>query len=374
MIRNRAKQRNARTSSSPAGASVPQTFLEHVRELQSRLFVTAVMFIAITGAAFPFFSGIVRLIVAPLGKDNSLVYLTPGGAFSFMMQVCMYVGVIGTLPVMIYHVYRFVMPAVQKVSLRKVLLYTISSLVLALVGIVFAYVVSLPAAIKFLTGFNFENINPMLTIDSYLSFVMTYLLAGALLFQLPLILLMIDSIKPQRPRKLMSYQGKMILFSYIAAAVISPTPDAINQTLLACPIVVMYQLGVMIIAIRHRIKQRQPQSARVSPQAQRQEVPRVAMRSPIEKVNVNQVATVAIKPSPPAIPQQSPRRPRPSIDGICAPTKYSVVHRPARPQPAPLVPARSTRRPLAASTAPRCSIDGVLPYPRRIAMSDRPAI
>ena len=72
-----------------------------------------------------------------------------------------------------------------------------------MVGVVFAYVVSLPAALYFLTSFNLQNISAMLAIDSYLSFVMTYLLAGAILFQLPLVMLIIDTITPLTPRRLM---------------------------------------------------------------------------------------------------------------------------------------------------------------------------
>lgn len=232
--------------------AVPVTFFEHISELQGRLFAVAVVFLLIAGAAFPFFDQIVSALLAPLSREQELVYLTPGGAFTFVMQVCLYVGLIGSLPVIIYHLYCFIMPAVQRVVFRRAVGYTAASFLLAITGIIFAYIVSLPAALHFLTGFDLYHINPMLTIDSYLSFVMTYLLTGALLFQLPLIMIIINTVTPLKPSRLMEHQPKMTLGSFIVAALISPTPDAINQTLLAAPVIVMYQFGIIIVAAQNR--------------------------------------------------------------------------------------------------------------------------
>ena len=226
--------------------------MDHIRELQGRLFSIAIAFVVVAATAYPFFDKIANIILAPLKKGQDLVYLTPGGAFSFIIKVCMYIGIVGVLPVIIFHVYRFVMPVVKGTTLRRVLVYTIFSALLAAVGIVFAYYVSLPASLYFLTSFNLYHINPMLTIDSYFSFVMTYLLAGALLFQLPIVMLIINTANRMKPKKLMNFQRHMIVGSFVVAAIISPTPDALNQVLLASPMVVMYQLGIIIIWIINR--------------------------------------------------------------------------------------------------------------------------
>jgi twin arginine-targeting protein translocase tatC len=226
--------------------------MDHIRELQWRLAIVALAFLATGAAVYPFFDKIVTLLLKPLGNNLSLVYLTPGGAFNFAVQVCIYAAMIGALPVALYHIYRFVMPAVEKTTLRGVLGYSLSSLLLAAIGVAFSYFLALPAAIQFLTSFDLKNISPMLTVESYLSFVMTYLLAGALLFQLPLFMTIINRIKPMTPRMLMSGQRHVILWSVVFAAVISPTPDAVNQLLLAAPMIVMYQVGIVIILLKNR--------------------------------------------------------------------------------------------------------------------------
>ena len=247
--RNLAK-RKISNSSQVSGSS--PVFMDHIRELQWRLAIVALAFLVTGVAVYPFFDKIVALLLKPLGNNLSLVYLTPGGAFNFAVQVCIYAAMIGALPVALYHIYRFVMPAVEKTTLRGVLGYSLSSLLLAAVGVAFSYFLALPAAIQFLTSFDLKNISPMLTVESYLSFVMTYLLAGALLFQLPLCMTIINRIKPMTPRMLMSGQRHVILWSVVFAAVISPTPDAVNQLLLAVPIIVMYQVGIVIILLKNR--------------------------------------------------------------------------------------------------------------------------
>jgi sec-independent protein translocase protein TatC len=170
----------------------------------------------------------------------------------------MYAGFIGALPVIMYQVYKFIMPMMPNANTRKILGFTAASFALAVCGVVFAYVVSLPASLYFLTNFNLHSINPMLTIDSYFSFVMTYLLAGAILFQLPILMLTLNSVRPLTPKKLMTYQRHMIVGSLIFAAVISPTPDVMNQLLLASPLVLMYQFGIGLVWITNRRQAHKP--------------------------------------------------------------------------------------------------------------------
>ena len=78
--------------------------MDHLRELQGRLFSTVFVFILVAAVAYPFFDKIAAFLMMPLKPDQELVYLTPGGAFSFIIKVCAYVGLIGTLPVIIFEV------------------------------------------------------------------------------------------------------------------------------------------------------------------------------------------------------------------------------------------------------------------------------
>lgn len=245
-VKRQKKQRNKTMS------AVPQTLGYHLRELRNRLIAVVLVFLLFAAAAYPFFDVIIKALLAPLGKEQQLVYLTPGGAFGLMIQVCLYVACIFAAPVLLYNLYRFIMPAVKRATMKVALGYTLASFVLALVGLAFSYFVTLPAALGFLTNFNLYHINPMLTVDGYLAFVMAYLIAGALLFQLPLVMLIINSGTTLRPKKLMSFQPYLLLASFVIAAIITPTPDVLNQTLLALPVVIMYQLGIVVVMLRNK--------------------------------------------------------------------------------------------------------------------------
>lgn len=262
-IKKRLMTKRASTSLQDTSATLP-TVMDHIKELQGRLFFIVLTFIITTAAAYPFFENISNAIMAPLQSSQELVYLTPGGAFMFIIKVCLYVGLIFTLPAIIYHLYRFLMPAVGGFKIKTLLYYTLWSIILAITGVLFAYFISLPASLHFLTSFDLNNINPMLTIDSYFSFVMVYLSAGAVLFQIPIVMLIINKIKPQKPKNLFRLQRHIILGSFIVAAIISPTPDALNQTLLASPMIVMYQVGIVLIWLASRKNSKTLQDAPLS--------------------------------------------------------------------------------------------------------------
>ena len=331
-----------KTSFKHRDESVLPTFLDHVHELQGRLFAILLAFLVVGGAAYPFFDKIVTLIVTPLGSSQQLVYLTPGGAFSFIIKVCLYVGVIGALPVIIYNLYRFLMPAVKKVHLRTVLAYTLASFVLAIAGVVFAYIVSLPAALHFLTNFELYHISPMLTIDSYFSFVMTYLLAGALLFQLPIVMLIINSATPLTPSKLMGAQKGIIVGSFIAAAIISPTPDALNQILLASPIIIMYQLGIVIVWLRNRS---------LRPKRQQHAILR-------RQDSIPDVASAQVTLLPQRTAEVTLGHTMRALDGFIVQQRYHSE--PGRPRTSLIVPTRQVTGPPITPVAhrPRQTIDG----------------
>ena len=314
--------------------------MDHIQELKSRLFWIAVYFVGFSGLAYSYFPELSKALISPLGNEK-LYYMTPAGGLSFILKVCMYVGLIACMPVIIYHLYKFIAPVLKKTTLRAVLGFTFASVVLAAMGIAFAYFVSLPAALHFLTTVTVEQVSAMITIDSYLSFVIAYLFAGALLFQLPLILLMIDTVTPLPPRRLMGLQRHMIIASFVIAAIVSPTPDVINQTLLAAPMVVMYQVGIIMIAWRRALRGRRKKSI--------QEVvthPDVHWEIPVFESITEQEAPRVIE-----VPQSVMRAK--SVDGF---------HR-SSPRPRSLVPLVVPERPAAARPGERParrSIDGIL--------------
>lgn len=224
-----------------------QTFGHHLQELRSRLFwvVAFVILGIIVGAVFN--ERLIKIIQAPLGQN--LYFTSPMGGLGFSLQICLLVGLLFAIPVAIYHLIKFIHPASGKIIPKNTTLILLVSIALAGIGLVFAYFISLPSALKFLTHFGSQSIQAMITTDEYLSFVLAYLAGSALIFQLPLLLLFINRIKPLGPRQLKKYQPHVIATCFIAAAILTPTPDPINQMILAIPMLVLFELSCALVLV-----------------------------------------------------------------------------------------------------------------------------
>lgn len=238
-----------------------KTFLEHIHELRSRLFWVIFTIIAVSAASFQFKDQLIAVTMAPL-HGQKLVYLTPGGGFSFIFTLCVYFGVLVAIPVIIYQVYRFIQPLLKQSSRRLLITFMSLSCLLAAGGAAFGYFVTVPAALDFLATFAGDAVTPNLTAESYLNFMVAYVLGLALLFQLPLLLFIFDHVRPFPPGSLLSSQRFVIIGATIVSAVITPTPDVFNMAIVAIPIIVIYQLGVIAVFARHAAIKHKAKSVR----------------------------------------------------------------------------------------------------------------
>lgn len=234
--------------------TVRRPFIEHVAELRARLLVPlVVMFVgAIAGYFIRDYTQ--TFLLAPLNQP--LYYSSPIGGFEFVFKLSLFIGIVAAVPVLIYNALKFVEPVVPHRVRWLIAKVLVASTLLALAGMAFAYFVSLPAALHFLGNFGAEGIHSWISTNEYLSFVMIYLAGFALLFQLPLILLFFNNITPMKPRRLLRKQRWVIVGSFIAAALITPTPDPANQAIMAGPIIVLYQISIGLVwgANRRRIE------------------------------------------------------------------------------------------------------------------------
>lgn len=365
MTRLKKSQQNSIASSQSDARNVQVTFREHVGELRGRLTWVAIWFVVITAAVFPFYLEIIKLLMQPLGNEK-LYYLTPIGGVGFAIKVCMYVGIVSALPILVYHLYRFVSPVMKRHSAKHAAMYMLLSALLAVMGVLFAYVVSLPSALKFLTGFNIGNISAMLTVDSYLSFIITYVLANAIMFQIPLLMVIIDKITPMPPSKWNKFQRHMVVGAFIIAMLISPSPELTTQAMIAAPVIVMYQLGIGLVWLNHRVKRG------TKHKVHKQVALKQVAATPVASV-VPATPVVTITPTPQAVAIVEAQPPRPRKQQT-APGRVDVLMRYTPPKTrsqSVAIPQRAVQpakqsslavqiRPEApSSSAPRVTMDGV---------------
>lgn len=237
------------------GASGDQILLDHVRELQKRLVTTVVFFIIGSVVGYLLFEQIVDVLRYPLGQE--LYYSTPTGSFGFILKICAMVGTAFALPALVYNIMMFLRPAFgQAMSMGQAYCLAVGSVLLAFSGIAFGYYLIIPGALHFFAGFQVDGLSALITADSYLSFVTNVIITFIIVFQIPLLMLLIDRIKPLTPKKLFASEKYIILAGLIVSLLTPFAFDLTTSLLIALPIVVLYNLSIFMIIWQHRYQKR----------------------------------------------------------------------------------------------------------------------
>lgn len=229
--------------------------LDHVRELRLRLLVVVVVLIAGGVIGYFFFEEILTWLKSPLVGD--LYYNSPAGSFNFVMKIATMAGIALAVPIIIYEIIMFIRPALPKAFSRKrVLGYTGLSVLLAAAGAAFAFYLILPGALHFFAGFQVEGLAALIGADSYLSFVTNVLITFMIVFQIPLLLVIIDHIKPIKPKSLLKAEKYVVLGGLVISFFVPFALDITTSLLIATPIVLLYNLSIVMIIWRHRFAKR----------------------------------------------------------------------------------------------------------------------
>jgi len=195
---------------------------------------------------------VVKALLKP-AHNQQFIYTSVGGGVDFLFRVCLYVGIALSIPVIFYQILKYIEPLIKKDAVKFITWASAASGILALGGMAFGYFIGLPAALHFLLHqFTTSQIHPLLTIQSYMSFVIIYMVGSALLFQLPLIIITTNRIKPLKPRSLFKYERWVILLAFIGGGLMNPSPRLQDQLLLSGPVILTYQLGILIVWLMNR--------------------------------------------------------------------------------------------------------------------------
>jgi sec-independent protein translocase protein TatC len=238
-----------RTTHEVKTSAKSQPFTAHLLELRRRITWIGLSVTIGAAAAYGVQQHIVALLLRPAGRQE-FIYTSPGGGLNFLVQICVYSGVLVSIPVIIYNVLKFIEPVMPESSTRYILRGSFVAGLLAIAGIIFGFVFGLPSALKFLAHqFTTDQIKALIAVQSYMHFVTMFLLASALIFQAPLIMLLINRIKPMNPGKMLKLgaQRWVILISFILGAVISPTPDIRSMMILSVPMIISFEVGIGVV-------------------------------------------------------------------------------------------------------------------------------
>ena len=216
---------------------------EHLTELRSCLVKAGAALVAGTAVSFYYLEQIIAALTAPVGQ---LYYLRPAEAFMIYMKIALLAGLVLAAPVVLFQLYSFVRPALTLREKHYALCTIPIIIVLFLGGMLFSYYFVFPRAVEFFLGFGNGHVNPLISMESYLDFMLMLVVPFGFVFNILVVLLLLAYLKLLPVNALGRYHKHVILAAFILAAFITPTPDIITQSLLALPMVVLYEVSLVL--------------------------------------------------------------------------------------------------------------------------------
>jgi sec-independent protein translocase protein TatC len=221
-------------------------FMEHLGELRVRIVRSLVGVLAGAAIALPFSQRIVDWLARPVTRlGHELVFTAPAEAFWVQMKVGLFSGLFLSAPVILWQVWAFIAPGLHQNERKYAAPFVIIGSLMFLLGGAFSLFVVTPYALTFLLGYARPGLRPMITIQNHVDFLLKFTLAFGVVFELPLALTLLARMGVVTARTLAKHRKYAILGAFVVAAILTPTPDAFNQALMAGPLIVLYEVGIV---------------------------------------------------------------------------------------------------------------------------------
>jgi sec-independent protein translocase protein TatC len=246
------------------------SFLEHLGDLRKKITVSLIALCITFVIAFNYSEDIMKFLMFPLRytldfsvrkmymyyayhdklQTTKLIFLSPAEGFWMNMKIAMVAALILALPVIFQQLWSFISPGLHVKEKKYVVPFVLIATVLFLVGGSFCFFIVLPFAMEFLLTYKVGDfMMPMLSVGQYVDFCLKFILAFGAVFELPIIIIFLTKMGFVTPKTLAKHRKYAILIAFIVAALLTPTPDAFNQTLMAVPMIILYEVGILMSRI-----------------------------------------------------------------------------------------------------------------------------
>lgn len=221
------------------------TLVGHLSELRGRLIKSVIALAVTTLFSLLFTRQFLALLIAPMGESHP-VALRPTETIISYFRIALISGLVLAMPVIVYQLLRFVLPGLTRKERRYVYFLVPGATLSFAAGVAFAALVMLPFAVGYLKGFLSDLVQPTYSLEYYISFVTTLLLWVGIIFETPLMMFFLAKIGLINARQLSHYRKYAVLVIAIVAAVITPTPDPFNMSLVMGPLWILYEIGILL--------------------------------------------------------------------------------------------------------------------------------
>ncbi len=238
-----------------------QTLLQHLGELRRRVFICVVAVLVGSAVSFVFFEQLIEILVEPardlnLGTGGELIYTEVTELLTTAIKVSFVSGLILASPVLVYQGVMFVAPGLTGRE-KRYLYGFMPAVILAFGGgVAFAYYILTPPALHFLLTFGGDVATPLIRISNIINLMIRLLFWMGLAFETPLVMFLLASLGIVSARGLARFRRYWVVVAFILAAIITPTVDPVNQALVAGPLLVLYEVGILLARIAGRSRRK----------------------------------------------------------------------------------------------------------------------
>jgi len=238
-----------------------QTLLQHLSELRRRVFICLVAVLAGSAVSFVFFEEIVEILVEPardlgLGTGGELIYTEVTELLTTAIKVSFVSGLILASPIIVSQGVMFVAPGLTRQE-KRYLFGFMPVVILAFAGgVAFAYYILTPPALHFLLTFGGDIATPLIRISNIINLMIRLLFWMGLAFETPLVMFLLASLGIASASSLGRFRRYWVVVAFILAAMITPTVDPVNQALVAGPLLVLYELGILLAWLAGRSRRK----------------------------------------------------------------------------------------------------------------------
>ena len=220
---------------------------DHLAELRTCLIVSVIAIIIGFAISFYFSEDLLKALTDLISSDqkHSFVFLSPAEALWANFKIALFSGISIAMPVFMYQLWRFISPGFMENERKYALPFLITGIVSFVIGLLFCYFVVLRYALTFLFTYKTANLVPMISIGPYFDFVMKFMLAFGLIFELPIAIIFLTKTGILTIKFLTKNRKYAILINFIVSAILTPTPDIFNQLFMAVPLIALYELGII---------------------------------------------------------------------------------------------------------------------------------
>ncbi|MFN8449266.1 MAG: twin-arginine translocase subunit TatC [Anaerolineae bacterium] len=233
------------------GHELRMSLLEHLEELRNRLFKAAVAIVIGTAIGAIFAGDVFQYLLKPYGRPAQV--LDPTGSVTNYFRVALMIGGIIAVPTITYQLMMFILPGLTRKERRTVLTALPAITLLFLVGVTFAWFLLIPPALGFLANFRSDIFTVEWTADGYLGFITSLLFWMGVAFETPLVFFVISLLGFVTTNSLIKNWRIAVVGAAVAAAMITPTVDPVNMFLVIAPLLALYLLSILLVAVGSRM-------------------------------------------------------------------------------------------------------------------------